>query len=215
MVRRDFQTEAGPIALLECDPGPTGVPPVLLVPGYTGSKEDFVGVLGQLAAAGHRAVAMDQRGQFESPGPDDPAAYTVDALARDVRLVLADLAGADRRPVHLVGHSFGGLVARAAAVADPAAVASVVLLCSGPAGIGGNRKQRMEELRPLLATGGMPAVYEHMERLAAGDARAAAAPPELRAFLRRRFLASSAVGLEAMGEALLGEPDRVAELRAT
>ncbi len=220
VVRRDLDTPAGPIALLDCAPGPGRDPgpaaaPVLLVPGYTGSKEDFVGVLGLIAAAGHRAVAMDQRGQFESPGPADPAGYTVAALAGDVRLVLADLAGPDRRPVHLLGHSFGGLVARAAAVADPAALASVVLLCSGPGGIGGNRKQRMEELRPLLASGGMPAVYEHMERLAAGDARAAAAPPELKAFLRHRFLASSAVGLEAMGEALLGEPDRVAELRAT
>jgi pimeloyl-ACP methyl ester carboxylesterase len=211
--RRDLDTPAGPIALLDSGPVSGEADPVLLVPGYTGSKEDFFLVLGTIAAAGHRVIAMDQRGQFESPGPDDPAAYTVDALAADVRLVLADLAGPEGRPVHCLGHSFGGLVVRAAAVAEPAAVASVVLLCSGPAGIGGNRKARMEALAPLLAAGGLPAIYDHMERLAAGDARAAAAPPELRAFLRRRFLASSPVGLAGMGEALLGEPDRVAALR--
>lgn len=217
IVRRDLDTPSGPIALLEgTPPAATGqADPVLLVPGYTGSKEDFVGILGSLAAAGHRVISMDQRGQFESPGPDDPAAYTVEALAADVHTVLAELAGPGQRPVHLLGHSFGGLVVRAAAVADPDAVASVVLLSSGPAAIGGNRKARMEALAPLLAAGGMPAVYEHMERLAAGDARAAAAPPELRAFLRHRFLASSPVGLASMGEALLGEPDRVAPLRAT
>jgi pimeloyl-ACP methyl ester carboxylesterase len=216
VVRRDLDTPSGPIALLDSAPAAsTGRQPALLVPGYTGSKEDFVGILGTIAAAGHRVVAMDQRGQFESPGPDDPAAYTVEALAADLRAVLADLAGPDRQRVHLLGHSFGGLVARAAAVAEPAAVASVVLLCSGPAGIGGGRKARMEALAPLLAAGGMPAVYEHMERLAAGDARAAAAPPELKAFLRRRFLASAPAGLAGMGQALLGEPDRVAPLRAT
>src|SRR5215211_2486141 len=117
MVRRDIAIPSGPIAAL--DSGPAGGPasPALLVPGYTGSKEDFALLLRPLAAAGHRAVSVDQRGQFESLGPDDPAAYSLDALAADVRALLAVLAGARGRPVHLVGHSFGGLVARAATIA--------------------------------------------------------------------------------------------------
>lgn len=213
VVRRDLDTAGGPIALLDADPGATDRPPVLLVPGYTGSKEDFAAILGQLAAAGHRTVAMDQRGQFESPGPADPAAYTVEALAADIRLVVANLAGPDR-PVHLLGHSFGGLVARAAVLAEPARYASLVLLCSGPSGIGGNRKQRMELLRPVLAAGGMPAVYERGALLAAAEPGFVPPPPEIAEFLRRRFLASSAAGLEGMGDALLGEPDRVDALRA-
>jgi pimeloyl-ACP methyl ester carboxylesterase len=209
-VRRDLDTPTGPIALLEVAPGAGGRAPVLLVPGYTGSKEDFAAVLAPLAAAGHRVVAMDMRGQFESPGPDDPAAYTVEALAVDVRAVLADLG----RPAHLVGHSFGGLVARAAAVADPGALASLTLMCSGPGAIGGERKQRIDLLAPVLAAGGMPGVYDAIEALADADPRSVRVAPELRAFLRRRFLASSRVGLEAMGQALTGEPDRVAELAA-
>src|SRR3981081_417211 len=59
----------------------------LLVAGYTGSKEDFPPLLAPMAAAGLRAVAIDQRGQFESPGPDDPAEYSIDALADDVLAV--------------------------------------------------------------------------------------------------------------------------------
>jgi pimeloyl-ACP methyl ester carboxylesterase len=54
-----------------------------------------------------------------------------------------------------------------------------------------------------------------LDALAAADPRRAADPPELRAFLRRRFLANSEVGLVAMAEALTGEPDRVDALRET
>jgi pimeloyl-ACP methyl ester carboxylesterase len=215
LVRRDIDTPTGPLAVLDTGPRPAAAGVALLVPGFTGSKEDFLGLLLPLAAAGYRVVTLDQRGQFESVGPADPAAYTVDALAADLCAVRAAVAEPGAGPVHLLGHSFGGLVVRAATIADPAAVTSVTLLCSGPSGISGGRKARIEALAPVLAAGGMAAVYEGMERLAAGDARAAAAPPELREFLRRRFLASSPTGLQTMGEALLGEPDRVADLRAT
>ena len=213
VARRDLDTPAGPIALLEADGG-AGTP-ALLVPGYTGSKEDFALILAPLAAAGRRVVAMDQRGQFESPGPDDPAAYTVDALAADVRTVMAELTGPDGGPVHLLGHSFGGLVCRGMALADPAAVASLVLLGSGPSAIGGQRRSLMDVLRPVLAAGGVAAVYQQLEALAAADPRVARQPPELREFLRRRFLASSPVALQGMGDALRGEPDRVQALRDT
>jgi pimeloyl-ACP methyl ester carboxylesterase len=211
-VRRDLDTPAGPVALLDTGPRPgSGRAPVLLVPGYTGSKEDFALMLPALAEAGHRAVAMDLRGQFESPGPDDPAAYTVEALGAEVRAVLADLGS----PAHLVGHSFGGLVCRAAAVAEPGALVSLALMSSGPAAIGGDRKARIDLLAPVLAAAGMTGVYDAIEALADADPRSIEVEPELRAFLRRRFLASSQVGLEAMGQALTGEPDRVGELAGT
>jgi pimeloyl-ACP methyl ester carboxylesterase len=40
-------------------------------------------------------------------------------------------------------------------------------------------------------------------------------PPPTRAFLSRRFLRNSAAGLRGMADAMLSEPDRVAELAAT
>ncbi len=215
VVRRDLPTPAGPVAVLAA--GGTGTAaddghhPVLLVPGYTGSKEDFAAVLPSLAADGRHVVAMDQRGQFETPGPDDPTAYTVDALAADVQAVVGALGGR----AHLVGHSFGGLVCRAATIARPAAVASLTLLDSGPAAIGGDRRERMAALEPLLATGGLAAVYAGLELLAAGDPAFLASSPEYRDFLRRRFLAGSEAGLRGMGDALRAEPDRTHLLRAT
>ena len=40
---------------------------VLLIPGWTGSKEDFTPILPLLASVGFDATAYDQRGQFETP----------------------------------------------------------------------------------------------------------------------------------------------------
>src|SRR5437763_10851727 len=83
---RTFAGGAGPLAALDTGPDDASAT-VLLVAGYTGSKEDFAPLLAPLATAGVRAVAVDQRGQYESPGPDDPAAYCVDELAADVLAV--------------------------------------------------------------------------------------------------------------------------------
>jgi pimeloyl-ACP methyl ester carboxylesterase len=207
-----LQLPGGPLAALRREPAgrPTGAT-VLMVPGYTGSKEDFRLLLPLLAAAGHPVLAVDQRGQFQSPGPDDPAAYAVDALGTELLHVIDALGG---EPVHLVGHSFGGLVSRSAVLQRPGAFRSLVLMSSGPAALGGQRAEMMQFLRPLVEAGGLPAVRQALDAVEADDPRAQAYGDELRDFLRARFLAGSAEGLLAMGDALLGEPDRVGDLRA-
>jgi pimeloyl-ACP methyl ester carboxylesterase len=201
----------GSVAVL--DARPDGREPratVLLVPGYTGSKEDFVPLLDPLAEAGFRVVAMDLPGQYQSPGPDDPGSYSVAWLGSVVGTVAKELGEAP----HLVGHSFGGLVAREAVLGAPGAFRSLTLMGSGPAAIGGARKGRMSALEPLLPQG-MAAVYEAVEGLARSDPKWLGSPPELKAFLKERFIASSPGGLKGMGDALLTEPDRVAELAAS
>ena len=208
-LRTSYEVPGGRLAAVELSPAePRGT--ALLVPGFTGSKEDFAPCLPALAEGGWRVVAIDQRGQYESPGPDDPEAYTVPALAQDVLAVLRALGG---RP-HLLGHSFGGLVCRYAAVQDPQALASLVLMGSGPAGLPSPRADVLPFLRPLVAEGGLTAVIDASEALAAEDAVRGPQPPEVRAFLRERFLRGSEAALLAMADALLGEPDRVSELAA-
>ncbi|MBX6391684.1 MAG: alpha/beta fold hydrolase [Frankia sp.] len=188
--------------------GPRSGPTVVLLPGFTGSKEDFAPTLPLLAAAGLRCLAVDQRGQYESPG--DPAGpdeqFRIDALAADVATVAAELGG----PVHLVGHSFGGLVARAALLAHPAALASVVLLGSGPAAIVGHRQLILRQLRQVHEQGGMAGVWA-----AASAVDPVRRTPQEAEFLRRRFFASSERALLVMSDALLTEPDRVADAAAT
>ena len=198
-----------PVAVLVAGPG-TG-PPVLLVPGYTGSKEDFAPLLAPLAEAGFRVVAMDQPGQHESPGLPEREDYTPDRLG----VVVRDVARSLGAPVRLLGHSFGGLVSRAAVIAEPALFTSLVLLSSGPAQLDGVRRLRIEQMEPVLSATGLTGVYAAMQAMAIEDPGYTAPPAELAEFLERRFLGGSPVMLQGMGDALRLEPDRVAELTAT
>ncbi|MFD5713045.1 alpha/beta fold hydrolase [Streptomyces pharetrae] len=186
----------------------------LLLPGFTGSKEDFHLMHEPLAARGYRTVAVDGRGQFESNGPrDDETAYAQRELARDVLAQTAALdAGA---PVHLLGHSLGGQIARAAVLLDPSPFASLTLVCSGPAEISTAQQARVKLLRDALAVMSMDRVWEAILAMGApedvgGPARGLGGPEQL----RRRWLGHSPAQLAATGHQLCTEPDRVDELAA-
>ncbi|GAA5194699.1 alpha/beta hydrolase [Rugosimonospora acidiphila] len=196
------------MAFLDLAPAGPARGTALLVPGFTGGKEDFAPILDPLSDAGFRVVAADLPGQYESPGPRDRTAYTPDWLGSVVNELAKSL---DDERVFLLGHSFGGLVARAAVMAAPKRYQSLVLLCSGPSAIQGARRETMARLEPF-AQRGMPAVYAARLEVYPPDPTA---PERLTAFLRDRFLASSLDGLFGMSDALLQEPDRVDELRAT
>ena len=194
----------GRLAALDSRPERQTGDTVVMVPGYTGSKEDFLLLLTHLTDAGHRVITYDQRGQYESSHDEtshDETSYELDVLAGDLLEVIGD------GPAHVVGHSFGGLVSRLAAISDPSRFRSLTLLDSGPAGLTGMRALRIALLRPVLLERGKAGVWEYMTN---DDL-----PPDVAAFVHRRFHANSHAGLLAMGNALVSEPDRTAELAAT
>ena len=88
--------------------GPEDGPVVLLLHGFPQTSRCWAAQLAALAEAGHRAVAVDQRGYSPGARPDDPAAYAMPHLVDDV-LGIVDALGA--AAVDLVGHDFGGSVA--------------------------------------------------------------------------------------------------------
>ncbi|MFC6081426.1 alpha/beta fold hydrolase [Sphaerisporangium aureirubrum] len=205
-----IETPVGTFAALEALPI-HGVPerlPALLVPGLTGSKEDFIAILQTLAQAGRRIVAIDMRGQYETKGPDDPAAYTCEALGEDIDHVAAAVGGGE--PVHLVGHSFGGLVTREAVIGGATKLASNTLMSSGPAGIMGQREKLCRALLRTLPEVGLD--YLWTNRLEP-DAMAAGVPDDILAFLRTRMFANSLTGLTTMAAQVLEAVDRIDDLR--
>lgn len=221
-------TSRGEFAALRSVPdGGTVRGTVLLAPGFTGSKEDFIGMLEPLAAAGFAAVAVDLRGQYQTGGPDDESAYALDRLGLDLlavgAAVRAGTTAADG-PMHLLGHSFGGLVAREAVLrawADPDVPggrdglpwSSLALLSSGPGSVAPGEQDRLELLRTALADMTMDQVWSAMRELDEAAGRPAPSP-EVAAFLHRRWLANVPAALVATGQRLSSEPDRTAALAA-
>lgn len=107
-----------------------GEPPLVLVHGFTGSRDDFRDVLHDLSD-GRRVLAPDQRGHGDSTNTGRSAGYDLATLAGDLAAFL-DAVGAPG--CHLLGHSMGGMVALRLALAMPARTASLVLMdtASGP-----------------------------------------------------------------------------------
>lgn len=202
-----ISTHRTQLAALRC--GDPTADPVLLVPGFTGSKEDFLPILRPLADAGFHVTAIDQRGQFESPGSGRGGDYSLAAFAADLVAVLAQ---ADR-PTHLVGHSFGGLVAREATLERPDAVASLTLMDSGPGQLPQSRWPLLQALIGLVPLATPEQIWEaklEMDR----QVGAPPLPPAVAQFLRSRWVASDAWSMAGIAEVLLTAPDRTHELAA-
>jgi pimeloyl-ACP methyl ester carboxylesterase len=175
----------------------------LFVPGFTGSKEDFRILLPRIAALGWDAVSYSHRGQADSAAPVGIENYDLPHLAADAQLV-AEYLGASSEPVHVVGHSLGGLVARAAAIANPALFADVTLLCSGPGGRDGVHQADAE----YATAHGLLALWQ----------RSHPAPSELSErdeFERDRFAASSLDNYLGLTRILHTTPDSTVALAAT
>jgi len=212
--RTTVQTVRGEFAVLAAMPaaGPCELGTALLVPGYTGSKEDFIPILGQLAAAGRRVIAIDQRGQYQTAGPDDPDAYEPGELGADIAVLVEAT-----ETTHLLGHSFGGLVVREA-VFGGCTPASVTLLSSGPAAIPGRRAEELYFMLNYLdgtAPDGLGTkVAEIWTGMLKPERVAAGVTDPVLTFLEERMLANNPTGLVTMATQLLKAEEKTAALAA-
>jgi pimeloyl-ACP methyl ester carboxylesterase len=100
-------------------------PPVLFLHGWPDSWFSFSRVLSLLP--GHmRALAFDQRGYGESDKPD--STYSISELGADA-VAFLDALGIQHAT--LVGHSFGSVIARQAAIAHPDRFNELILIGTG------------------------------------------------------------------------------------
>ena len=232
--RTTIGTARGAFAALEAVPG-SGVcerDAALLVPGYTGSKEDFLAILHLLADDSRHVIAIDMRGQFETASAEDPAGYAAAALGADILAIMLQTGAR-----HLVGHSYGGLVGREAVLSGAGGeFGSFTLMSSGPGALTG---PRAEDLRAILGAlgvedggrthGSQPeadlpetgrpdkavlraGIAELWRAHLEPQAIAAGVPGHIVAFLGRRMLGNDPDGLVLMAAHMLSAPDRTAEL---
>jgi pimeloyl-ACP methyl ester carboxylesterase len=130
-------------------------PTLIMINGGPGLSHDYLEPLERLASTRLRVVTYDQRGTGRSSYPA-PIAFALTDHVRDLDAVRAAL-GVEQ--VHLLGHSFGGLVAQAYTATYPRRVASLTLAASEPADpqadeLGAQRRnQRTAE---LIAAGTTP-----------------------------------------------------------
>ena len=103
----------------------TGVP-LVMIGGLTATVEVW-GDLRRLLAARHRVIMPDNRGSGRTRLAQDDGDRSPHRLAGDV-LALADALKLDR--FHLLGGSFGGMIAQEFALAHPQRLRSLVIACS-------------------------------------------------------------------------------------
>lgn len=114
--------------------GDPGCPPVVLVPGVMGSKEDFSLLMPLLAAQGYYVLAYDLAGQYESAaaGPENLTPprdhYDYDLFVEDLYAVLQTL----REPAHVLGYSFAGVIAELGLLRYPELYRTLTLMSAPP-----------------------------------------------------------------------------------
>jgi proline iminopeptidase len=126
--------------------------------GGPGMSSAYLRDLEQLAGPDLAVVTYDQRGAGRSTSPpDNPASYTFEKYVQDLEAVRAQI-GVER--VHLLGHSWGGLLAMRYAVAYPEQVRSIVLMGSGAPSMAAARAaqaNRAQRIGALQQQGLLPA----------------------------------------------------------
>ncbi len=201
-----FEAPSGSLATWTM--GDTSDPRVVLVPGVTGSKEDFALLGPLLVEAGYSVVSYDLAGQYESAdaGPGPGADYDYDLFVDDLIAVLS--AGG---PAHLLGYSFAGSVAQLAAVRRPELVRSLTLLTAPPLGGQAFRGVRMIGWLSHFTTARQGAglmiwgVVTNKNKVG----------PKRLEFVRSRFEKTSRKSIDDIIGLMRHTPDVAADLRAT
>ena len=156
--------------------------PLLLVHGWTGSKEDFDPVVAPLAEQ-RRVVAVDLPGHGDSEGSDDPAAYGLGVLGSWL-LRFANAVG--MAELHLLGHSLGGLVVQRTAALASQRLHSLLLMATGLGALREEAGDFVVRVAVAARDHGMEAALEAVLTRPAPDF-VAPANPQRDAFVLRRF----------------------------
>ncbi|NOZ32315.1 MAG: alpha/beta hydrolase [Alphaproteobacteria bacterium] len=130
-------------------------PPVVLVHGFASNLEvNWVqtGWVGALVDAGHRVIALDNRGHGKSEKSHDPADYGAPLMAKDV-INLAHHLGLN--DAALLGYSMGARISAFAALNEPARFRAIIF-----GGLGINMVRGTGDPAPIIKALEAPALAD-------------------------------------------------------
>jgi pimeloyl-ACP methyl ester carboxylesterase len=173
--RCTVDTHRGAVAALRAKPESANGRVSVMVCGFMATKEDFREMLPLLSRAGYDAWAYDHPGQHggEFGGafgeiPDDrPGRYTTQSLADQLREVIRAVSPGEG--AHVVGHCFGGFIARAAALDTPGLTRTLTFLSCGPSMRGQQARKMLAGMDYVLINGGPMLLWPLLKRALAED----------------------------------------------
>ena len=117
--------------------------PLLCLHGGPGAPHDYLEPLEAVAGTGRRVIFYDQLGCGNSDVPTDPSIYTMALYLQELDAIRRAL-GLER--VHILGHSWGAMLAMEYALAPAVGMASLILADGGA-----SSPQWATEMRRLVA----------------------------------------------------------------
>ena len=184
---------------------------IVFVPGWSGSREDFVAVLPLLSSLGWHCFSIDQNGQPASYGSNKLEDFSLESFAQD----LIDIANSFSEPIHLIGHSFGGIVAQYAASKSPQSFASVTLLCSGTGPLPKENWGGLPALVQAVESGRSLAFIWFVKTLVLTILRKQSFSKPVRKWRKERWLNTNPLSLKVMSELLMKVENVTEKLKVT
>ena len=208
-------TSLGQVAWIESGPpeGAEATTPLVLIHGFTGHRDDFIGVLPELAeiAGGRRVIAPDLRGHGNSEGILGTSGWSFEQLVMDL-LAFLDHLGLER--VDFLGHSMGGFVVLRFALAHPERVRSLTFMCTGPETPAELPKAAFLKAAEIADARGIDGLQQIFEKVGRGDLSETIADWGERYWThhRRRFGAMTPASYRGLGTAFFEAESLVARL---
>lgn len=195
----------------DASPQTAGSTPIVLLHGFTGSIGQWAEAR-PLLAGEYRVISYDLRGHGRTEAPEDLSSYTIEAYARDL-LALLDALAIDR--AHVLGSSFGGMVALEFALRRPERLRTLILsdTSAGPRCIELSEPiaAREDGIERALAYAAEHGLNAHVERELATNEALRADPHRAERF-HRRWQQMTLHGFLGSGKARNQRPDHHGDL---
>jgi pimeloyl-ACP methyl ester carboxylesterase len=153
------------MAWIEAGEARSGEPPLVLVHGFTGHRDDFLGVLEPLVEQ-RRVLVPDLRGHGDSSSEPGDLGWNFDQLINDL-IAFLDHLEIDR--CDLLGHSMGGMLTLRLALAHPERIRSLIFMCTAPRLPESISRRGFEVGAEIAAARGMDGLQVLMEKAGRAD----------------------------------------------